>query len=136
MARGTRSCCDLVMDAIDGSNASHHASTWNSEWMRGLLPLLVMRSLQDGASYGYAISATLARSGFGAVKGGTLYPLLARCESAGLVTTQWRPGDGGPGRKYFALTPHGQAELVRLSEEWQRFVATVNTFITLEGTRR
>ncbi|QLD11227.1 PadR family transcriptional regulator [Microbacterium oleivorans] len=124
------------MNAIDDPNASRRSGSWNGEWMRGLLPLLVMRSLHEGASYGYAISASLARCGFGGVKGGTLYPLLTRHESAGLVTTEWRPGEGGPGRKYFALTPHGHAELDRLSGDWRSFATTVDTFITLEGTAR
>lgn len=38
-----------------------------------------------------------------------------------MVTTEWRAGDGGPGRKYFALTDQGRAELSRLSADWLRF---------------
>lgn len=63
--------------------------------MRGLLPLLVLNVLKDGPSYGYAISSTLAQHGLSGVKGGALYPLLARQEAAGLVMAQWRAGNGG-----------------------------------------
>src|SRR5690625_898005 len=82
-----------------------------SEWLRGVLELCVLRVLADGATYGYAIAAELAQAGLGEIKGGTLYPLLGRLEKNALVTAEWRAGEGGPGRKYFALTAAGRAEL-------------------------
>jgi PadR family transcriptional regulator PadR len=94
---------------------------WPSDWLRATLGFLVLRALSVGPSYGYAIISELEHHGFGAIKGGTLYPLLTRYETAGLVTTEWRAGDGGPGRKYFALTDRGRAELTRLSADWLRF---------------
>ena len=94
---------------------------WPGEWLRGVLDLCVLAVLAEGTTYGYAISARLAELGLGAVKGGTLYPLLVRLEQADLVTTQWRPGVGGPGRKYFALTPAGRAELTRRGSAWHAF---------------
>ncbi|KQR10287.1 PadR family transcriptional regulator [Cellulomonas sp. Leaf334] len=94
---------------------------WPSEWLRGVLDVCVLAVLAEGATYGYAISARLDEVGLGAVKGGTLYPLLVRLEQADLVTTQWRPGVGGPGRKYFALTPAGRAELARRGSAWRAF---------------
>ena len=74
----------------------------------------------------------LERHGFGTIKGGTLYPLLTRYEAAGLVTTEWRAGDGGPGRKYFALTDQGRAELTRLSADWLRFTVTSTHYLDPE----
>lgn len=102
---------------------------WPSEWLRGLLSLAVMRVLAAGPTYGYAISATLEDNGFGAIKGGTLYPLLGRLESAGLVTTQWRAGEGGPGRKYFRLTEDGMAEFERQATLWGEFAAHTSAFL-------
>lgn len=101
--------------------------------MRGLLPLLVLNVLKDGPSYGYAISSTLAQHGLSGVKGGALYPLLARQEAAGLVMAQWRAGNGGPGRKYFALTSVGVREVARLAEEWQQLVETIEKLMSPEG---
>lgn len=123
----------LVMEGSDGEAAA--AEAWNSDWMRGLLPLLVLCTLRDGPSYGYAISAALARHRLGDVKGGTLYPLLARHEASGFVTTQWRPGAGGPDRKYFALTNSGRAEISRSVSNWLDFARALEQFITREGTR-
>ena len=90
--------------------------TQHSEWLRGVLGLCVLRTLAGGPSYGYAIATALAEAGLGEVKGGTLYPLLARLEKNALVTVEWRAGEGGPGRKYFALTEAGEGRVGSLTD--------------------
>ena len=100
-------------------------TTWPSEWLRGPLSLLVLRVLGDGPTYGYAVAAELEERGIGKVKGGTLYPLLGRLETDGLITSRWEPGDGGPGRKYFELTTQGRDHLEAERERWARFTTTV-----------
>lgn len=109
---------------------------WPSDWLRAILGVLCLRALSGGPSYGYAIISELERHGFGTIKGGTLYPLLTRYETAGLVTTEWRAGDGGPGRKYFALTEQGRAELSRLGADWLHFTEATTRYLdrpTKEG---
>lgn len=105
---------------------------WPSEWLRGLLSLAVLRVLSEGPTYGYALATTLEDNGFGAIKGGTLYPLLSRLETSGLVTTEWRQGESGPGRKYFEITETGLAELTRQRTQWRDF-ATHTTHFICEG---
>jgi len=97
---------------------------WPSEWLRGVLGVCVLRVLLDGPSYGYAITQRLAEAGLGDIKGGTLYPLLGRLEEAGHVEVEWRPGEGGPGRKYFALTTQGRREAAELATRWASFTTT------------
>ncbi len=110
---------------------------WPGEWLRGALGLCVLGVLADGATYGYAIGQRLVEAGLGTVKGGTLYPLLARFESDGLVESSWRAGDAGPGRKYFTLTDAGRAELAKRSRDWDRFVdATRRTLTTSQEKTR
>lgn len=98
--------------------------TWPSEWLRGVLEVCVLRILLEGPSYGYAITQSLSRAGLGDVKGGTLYPLLGRLEAAGHVDVEWRPGEGGPGRKFFALTPVGRRHAHDLAARWADFTTT------------
>ncbi len=100
-----------------------------SEWLRGVLEVCVLRVLADGATYGYAIASRLADSGLGAVKGRTLHPLLNRLESAELVIVEWRPGDGGPGRKYYLLTNEGHRELQSTTGQWSRFTEVTRGII-------
>jgi PadR family transcriptional regulator PadR len=102
---------------------------WPSEWLRGVLEVCVLQVLADGETYGYAIASRLADGGLGVVKGGTLYPLLNRLESASLVTVQWRAGDGGPGRKYYQLTEEGHRELQGTAEQWSRFTEVTRGFV-------
>lgn len=104
-------------------------TTWPGEWLRGVLGACVLRVLCEGPSYGYAITRRLADAGLGEIKGGTLYPLLSRLEDAGFVGVDWRAGDGGPGRKYFSLTPAGRQEATRLAQDWARFT-TVTRALT------
>ena len=59
------------------------------------------------------------------IKGGTLYPALSRLETAGLVSTEWRAGDSGPGRKYYELTTPGRAELAERSQGWGGFAGAI-----------
>ncbi|MGY2063943.1 PadR family transcriptional regulator [Blastococcus sp. SYSU DS0619] len=101
-----------------------------SEWLRGVLELCVLRVMADGPTYGYAIASELAAAGFGDVKGGTLYPLLARLEKNSLVTVAWRTGDGGPERKYFTLTDAGRRELEHGQDRWQSFSARVTDHLS------
>jgi len=109
---------------------------WPSEWLRGVLALAVMRVLVEGPTYGYAIGVELEAQGFGALKGGTLYPLLSRLEEAGHVTVEWRAGDGGPARKYFALTVEGHDEFVRAAREWSEFAQLTTTFTSTRPAAR
>lgn len=117
----TRSACCLVMSSDQ---------PWPSEWLRGVLEVCVLRVLADGQTYGYAIATRLADGGLGVVKGGTLYPLLNRLETAGLVTAEWRAGDGGPGRKYYLLTDDGRQELQDTVTQWSRFTEVTGAMIT------
>ncbi|MEV8253071.1 PadR family transcriptional regulator [Rhodoglobus sp. NPDC076762] len=110
------------------------ATEWPSDWMRAVLGVFTLRALEPGASYGYAIIAELEANGLGTVKGGTLYPLLSRYEASGFVSVEWRPGDGGPGRKYFSLTEQGRIELDRTRSEWLRFATIGSDFLNTART--
>lgn len=103
---------------------------WPTEWLRGALGVCVLHVIADGPTYGYAIASALADVGLGAIKGGTLYPLLARLEEAGLVTVEWRAGDGGPGRKFYALTDAGRIEHDRQTSQWRAFAEVTSTFVS------
>jgi PadR family transcriptional regulator, regulatory protein PadR len=105
-------------------------AAWPGEWLRGVLSLCALRVLADGPTYGYDIAQRLATAGLGEIKGGTLYPLLARLHAGGLLDEEWRPGDGGPGRKYYALTPAGHDHLHDESARWSRFAHLTQTFVT------
>lgn len=102
---------------------------WPTEWLRGVLEVCVLAVIERGPTYGYAISAELTAAGLGELKGGTLYPLLGRCEQAGWVAVEWRAGESGPGRKYYTLTPSGRTELRDRASRWQEFVGVTSSLL-------
>ncbi|MGJ9414181.1 PadR family transcriptional regulator [Aeromicrobium sp. CF4.19] len=94
-----------------------------TEWVRAILPLAVLSVVAEAETYGYAVAQRLRAAGLGTVKGGTLYPVLNRLEGDGLVTSSWREGVGGPGRKFFTVTDRGRAHLNDRSGSWHAFTA-------------
>jgi PadR family transcriptional regulator PadR len=96
-------------------------ANWPGEWLRGPLEMMTLAVVAEGETYGYLIAARLEEAGIGTVKGGTLYPILARLEQAGALTSEWRQGDGGPGRKYYSATPAGRARLDEQRRRWLLF---------------
>ena len=61
--------------------------------------------------------------------GGSLYPALLRLEKLGHLRPQWRPGEGGPGRKYYVLTAVGHEALERESASWRAFAGQVESVL-------
>ena len=67
--------------------------------------------------YGYELRQALADQGM-PIEEGTLYPLLRRLETQGLLQSEWKTESGSP-RRYYALTGDGRKLLKKLTESWQ-----------------
>jgi PadR family transcriptional regulator, regulatory protein PadR len=93
---------------------------WQQELTRAALPHAVLGLLANGGMHGYAMIEVLRSGGFPRTQGGTLYPLLRRLEEQGLVSHVWQHDTAGPGRKQFAITGEGRAELARAADAWQQ----------------
>lgn len=101
----------------------------DSQLKRGMLEACVLTVLSRGDSYGYQIVKDI-----GAcieVSESTLYPILRRLEAGGSLQVYTREHTGRL-RKYYAITPEGEAQLARLRREWSQ-VLRVYAFI-MEGT--
>ncbi len=107
-----------------------------SEWLRAVLPLAVLSVVAEGETYGYVVAQRLQAAGLGTVKGGTLYPVLNRLEDADLLTSSWREGVGGPGRKFFTVTDHGRAHLAERAAAWHAFTERAAGLLPTERTTR
>jgi len=104
-----------------------------NQWLRGVLDLCVLALLADRESYGYELAQSLESAGIGHIQGGTLYPVLLRLQKTGLVTTRWQDGGSGPARKYYRLTPEGEAALSRDGQDWQTFAGIVTALVGAGG---
>lgn len=103
------------------------------QWLRGVLDLCVLATLAEQERHGYAITSLLEQAGLAGVKGGTLYPLLARLQATGYITARWEPGQRGPGRKYYALTLDGRTLLREQGLAWAAFAHTTQRLIDPGG---
>lgn len=77
----------------------------NTQYKKGVLELCVLSLLQKGDRYGYEISEQLSETID--IADGTVYPILRKLKSDGLVTTYLQEESGGPPRKYYSLTQEG-----------------------------
>jgi PadR family transcriptional regulator PadR len=85
------------------------------ELRRGCLVLAVLALLRT-EHYGYTLRRTLADRGLD-VDEGTLYPLLRRLESQGLLASEWREEDNRT-KRFYRLSPAGRTVLKQLEAEW------------------
>ena len=77
------------------------------QMLKGVLSLLLLSVLREEPGYGYGIVTRLKAAGFEDLAEGTVYPALARLESAGLLQSHLEPSSNGPARKYYRTTPAG-----------------------------
>ena len=84
----------------------------------GLLPMLVLHFLGDGPSYGNQLMERVSQitGGLVAVNPNTMYPLLRTLEGRGLIAGEWEHPERRS-RRFYRLTPDGEAERERLTEE-------------------
>lgn len=98
----------------------------DTELRRGVIVLAVLSKLRT-ARYGYSLRQVLAGAGM-PVEEGTLYPLLRRLESMGLLVSEWRTESGVP-RRYYTLSSEGERHYEILGKVWFELVATVNRLV-------
>ncbi len=87
------------------------------ELRRGSLVLAVLARLRV-EQYGYSLRVALAQDGL-EMEESTLYPLLRRLESQGLLVSEWREEEKRR-KRFYRLSSDGEAVLVRLHAEWRR----------------
>ena len=101
------------------------------ELRRGVLVLAVLSQLRQ-PQYGYSLRQALAERGM-PIEEGTLYPLLRRLESQGVLASEWRIEDGPP-RRYYRINDAGEAMLAELTATWNALTATMAGL--LEGNEK
>ena len=87
------------------------------ELRRGTVILCVLAKLNK-PTYGYNLITELSETGI-AVEANTLYPMLRRLESQGLLESQWDTSETRP-RKYYSLSERGHSLYIRLRDEWRQ----------------
>ncbi len=100
--------------------------TMETELKRGTLTLAVL-SLLKTPQYGYSLLEELAHAHI-EIEAGTLYPLLRRLESQGLLDSTWNTEESRP-RKFYQLNKNGHAMYRHLSTKWRETSSHLATLI-------
>ncbi len=97
------------------------------ELRRGCLSVAVLAALRT-EQYGYTLRKLLAEHGL-AVDEGTLYPLLRRLETQGLLVSEWRE-EGKRNKRFYRLSDQGALTLDQLLAEWRNIDFSLNQILT------
>ncbi len=96
------------------------------ELRRGVVVLATLSQLR-APRYGYELRQALAERGM-PIEEGTLYPLLRRLETQGLLKSEWNVEGGSP-RRYYSLNVDGRKLLKKLTESWQGMNDAMNRLL-------
>ena len=100
------------------------------ELRRGTLVLLTLSQLKK-PMYGYNLVKNLESANI-PIEANTLYPLMRRLESQGLLTSEWDT-DGSKPRKYYVLTPDGKEVLSKVEKIWIDLTNNVNSVLEVKN---
>ena len=87
--------------------------------------VLAVVAREPQGTYGYRITQEVTHTLD--LSESTLYPVLRRLQKDGLLTVYDAPVNGR-NRRYYQLTPAGQAQLAAYRQEWARYRSSMDTF--------
>ncbi len=96
------------------------------ELRRGTLIVAVLAALKR-EQYGYTLRKSLAENHLD-VDEGTLYPLLRRLESQGLLTSEWREHEKR-NKRFYRLSRAGELILSQLLLDWEDLSSSIQAVL-------
>ncbi len=99
----------------------------NIQYKKGVLELCVLSLLFRRDHYGYEISEYLSSKI--EISDGTVYPILRKLKSDGLVSTYLSEESGGPPRKYYSLTEQGKQTYIADRADYLNFANTIESIL-------
>jgi PadR family transcriptional regulator PadR len=109
--------------------------SWISQLRKGVVEVAILGMLSHGEMYGSQIVESLGSRPELAISAGTVYPLLSRLRSSGLIDSVWRESPVGPPRKYYTLTDEGRESLSQMVLAWHRVSEGIDAVLA-GGVRR
>ncbi len=99
-----------------------------AQMRKGLLEFCILLTIAKGETYASDILKELKVADLLVVEG-TLYPLLSRLKTEGLLAYTWQESAAGPPRKYYRLTEEGKDYLKQLKATWSNLSGSINSLI-------
>lgn len=101
-----------------------------AQMRKGVLEFCILSLLAEREAYASELIQNLKDSRLLVVEG-TIYPLLTRLKNDGLLSYRWEESSSGPPRKYYLITPLGEAFLGELRKTWADLVKAVEKTIQI-----
>jgi PadR family transcriptional regulator PadR len=99
-----------------------------SQMRKGFLEFCIILIISRGRVYSSEILTELKMADLLVVEG-TLYPLLSRLRTAGLLEHSWEESKSGPPRKYYTLTDKGKETLKDLKTTWKTLSTSIQSLM-------
>lgn len=104
----------------------------DTQLLKGLLEGCILALLNKEVTYGYRVVELLGNYGFKEPQEATVYPILNRLEKKGLLTSEKRPSELGPHRKYYRLTSKGSKSLLEFKKDWGKLKETADKLLEVK----
>lgn len=102
--------------------------SYKNQMRKGMLEFCTLLIIEKEKAYASGIIETLKDANLLVVEG-TLYPLLSRLKTQGLLDYSWEESRSGPPRKYYELTAEGKKTLTHLKPIWKELITSINSLI-------
>ena len=106
---------------------------WLTQVKRGVLELCILNLLHDEPMYGYQLVKRLLDVPGLVTAAGTVYPLLSRLKSQGLVSSSLVESPNGPVRRVYGVTAAGRRHLRSINESWHQVAGAVKQIVRRSG---
>ncbi len=103
-----------------------------AQMRKGVLEMCVVAAISSREAYASDILERLKNSHLIVVEG-TLYPILTRLKNEGFLSYRWEESNSGPPRKYYSITPEGNAFLSELRSGWDDLVNAVSALVAINN---
>jgi transcriptional regulator len=106
----------------------------SGELKKGSRELLILALVENRARHGYEIGRLIEEKSDGVVRFhvASLYPLLYRLETRGLIQGRWVEKSGQRRRRFYRLTAEGRRVLGSERNSWSRFAAAISRIAGVE----
>ena len=102
-------------------------NNWQTQLRKGVLELVVLNLLSRDEYHGYDMVRILKHTAGLAIREGNIYPILARLQTDGAITSHTIPSADGPPKKCFKLTPAGTRLLEEMNRQWKMLAQSIET---------
>ena len=109
----------------------------STEFLKGTLDLMVLKTLSWGPAHGYGIARWIepCTGDVLRVEEGSLYPALYKLEEAGLIVSEWGTSEHNRRARFYRLTAAGKKQLRASQEHWTRFARALTRVLEIAPAR-